>query len=75
MFLEMATSIDQNISFNPSKLHSSIKIPFSMSSSIENEYFVYHQADLFSQSFSVIEGIRRIGKLCDVTLKVTIVIS
>jgi len=66
-----ATIDQQNIAFNPAKLHSAIKIPLPKSSSIENEYFVYHQADLFSQSFSVIEGIRRIGKLCDVTLKVS----
>lgn len=73
MLFEMAleATIDQqNMAFNPAKLHSSIKIPFPKSSSIENEYFVYHQADLFSQSFSAIEGIRRMGKLCDVTLKV-----
>lgn len=70
MIFEMASTIDQNITFNPAKLHSAIKIPFPKSSSMENEYFVYHQADLFSQSFSAIEGIRRMGKLCDVTLKV-----
>lgn len=74
MLFEMAleATIDQqNMTFNPAKLHSSIKIPFPKSSSIENEYFVYHQTDLFSQSFSAIEGIRRMGKLCDVTLKVS----
>lgn len=67
---EMAAIIDQHTTFNPAKLHSSIKIPFPKSSSIESEYFVYHQDDLFSQSFLAIEGIRRMGKLCDVTLKV-----
>jgi len=68
----MATTIDQNMTFSPIKLHTSISIPFpkSSSSSVENEYFVYHQADLFPQSFASIEGIRRMGKLCDVTLKV-----
>lgn len=75
MFYEMAATIDENIMFNPVKIHSSIKIPFPKSSAIENEYFVYHQADMFSLSFSVIEGIRRMGKLCDVTLKVIAIFS
>jgi len=70
MLFDMAATIDQTMTFNPAKLHSSIQIPFPKSSSIENEYFVYHHTDLFSQSFSAIEGIRRMGKLCDVTLKV-----
>lgn len=75
MFYEMAATIDENMMFNPVKLHSSIKIPFPKSSAIENEYFVYHQTDMFSLSFSVIEGIRRMGKLCDVTLKVNTIFS
>lgn len=75
MIFEMTSTIDQNMTLNPVKLHSAVKIPFPKSSSIENEYFVYHQTDLFSQSFSAIEGIRRMGKLCDVTLKVSTQIS
>lgn len=69
----MSATIEQSTgsSLNPAKLHSCIKIPFPKTS-IENEYFVYHQGDLFTQSFSAIEGIRRMGKLCDVTLKVNI---
>lgn len=72
MFFEMeAAAVDQNImTLNPVKLHSTVKIPFPKSSSTESEFFVYNQPDLFAQSFSAIEGIRRMGKLCDVTLKV-----
>lgn len=72
MFFEMeAATVDQTVmTFNPVKLHSAVKIPFPKSSSAESEFFVYNQADLFAQSFSAMEGIRRMGKLCDVTLKV-----
>ncbi|BES98887.1 BACK [Nesidiocoris tenuis] len=41
------------------------------SSSIESEEcVVFQQLDMFTQGFSIMEEIRRQGKLCDVTLKV-----
>ncbi|XP_026273850.1 kelch-like protein 18 [Frankliniella occidentalis] len=35
-----------------------------------DDHIIYHQDDLFLQGFPIMEEIRRLGKLCDVTLKV-----
>lgn len=34
------------------------------------EFVMFKQEDLFGQSFPIMKEIRRMGKLCDVTLKV-----
>ncbi|KAH8330994.1 hypothetical protein KR067_009993 [Drosophila pandora] len=40
------------------------------SSQLEDPYFVYKHEQLFGDSFPLFKEIRRMGKLCDVTLKV-----
>lgn len=37
------------------------------------EFVMYKQEDLFGHSFPIMKEIRRMGKLCDVTLKVGII--
>lgn len=37
----------------------------------KNESVVFQQRDMFGEAFPVMEEIRRQGKLCDVTLKVS----
>ncbi|XP_017076911.2 kelch-like protein 18 [Drosophila eugracilis] len=39
-------------------------------SQLEDQYFVYKHDQLFGESFPLFKEIRRLGKLCDVTLKV-----
>lgn len=39
---------------------------------LEEQCFVYKHEQLFSASFPLFKEIRRLGKLCDVTLKVGI---
>lgn len=40
--------------------------------SVENDkYVIFKQDDLHAESFPIMKEIRRQGKLCDVTLKVT----
>jgi len=39
-------------------------------SQLEDQYFVYKHDQLFGESFPLFKEIRRMGKLCDVTLKV-----
>lgn len=38
---------------------------------LEEQCFVYKHEQLFSASFPLFKEIRRLGKLCDVTLKVS----
>jgi len=42
-------------------------------SQVEDQYFVYKHDKLFGESFPLFKEIRRMGKLCDVTLKVVCV--
>lgn len=42
---------------------------------ISNESLVFQQNDLFPSAFPMMEEIRRQGKLCDVVLKVYIVLE
>lgn len=44
------------------------------STSENEECVIFQQLDLFTQGFPIMEEIRRQGKLCDVTLKVFIII-
>lgn len=36
----------------------------------DQKFVIYKHEDLFSESFPLMKEIRRMGKLCDVTLKV-----
>lgn len=44
-------------------------------SSESDECVVFQQLDMFSQGFPIMEEIRRQGKLCDVTLKVSFIVQ
>uniref|UniRef100_A0A0K8TE04 Kelch-like protein diablo n=1 Tax=Lygus hesperus TaxID=30085 RepID=A0A0K8TE04_LYGHE len=62
-------SDSQNSSFETSE-GDKIKYVNGRSSLDAEECIVFQQFDMFSQGFSIMEEIRRQGKLCDVTLKV-----
>lgn len=57
----ISISRDNNIMASIAKINEDIK----------NEQTIYQESEIFSTGFTLFEEIRRSGKLCDVTLKVS----
>lgn len=43
-------------------------------SSMDDDYTIYREENLFAESLSVLREIRRQGRLCDIILKVSLMI-